>query len=271
MSATRGMDYLRPFLPGLESVLEDEDVSEIMINGPGNVWVESRGGIREHPAPALDGAALERAAIQIARPLGLDPASSPILDARLDDGSRVAICVPPAAPHVAITIRRFGKRSYSPEDLVRFGSLPLEVLDEARAALLGRRNILVSGGTGSGKTTLLNALIELLPADDRIVSIEDTLELRIDRKNCVRFEARGDRRRIGDDPRPRAPCRAPAPRPHCGRRSPGRRGRRSLAGAQHRARRIPDHNPRQQRRVGPVAPSDLRHARRDGLAVGSHL
>ena len=187
----RGMDYLRPFLPGLESVLEDEDVSEIMINGPGNVWVERRGEIREHPAPGLDGAALDRAAIQIARPLGLDPATAPILDARLDDGSRVAICVPPAAPHVAITIRHFGKRSFSPEDLVRFGSLPLEVLDAARAALLGRRNILVSGGTGSGKTTLLNALVELLPADDRIVSIEDTLELRIDRKNCVRFEARG--------------------------------------------------------------------------------
>ena len=70
------MDYLRPFLPGLESVLEDEDVSEIMINGPGNVWVESRGEIRQHPAPALDEAALDRAAIQIARPLGLDPASS---------------------------------------------------------------------------------------------------------------------------------------------------------------------------------------------------
>ena len=187
----RGMDYLRPFLPGLESVLEDEDVSEIMINGPGNVWVERLGEIREHPAPGLDAAALERAAIQIARPLGLDPATAPILDARLDDGSRVAICVPPAAPQVAITIRRFGKRSYSPEDLVRFGSLPPEVLDAARAALLGRRNILVSGGTGSGKTTLLNALVELLPADDRIVSIEDTLELRIDRKNCVRFEARG--------------------------------------------------------------------------------
>ena len=84
----------------------------------------------------------------------------------------MAICVPPAAPHVAITIRRFGKRSFSPEDLVRLGSLPQEVLDEARAALL-------------------NALVELLSADDRIVSIEDTLELRIDRENCVRFEARG--------------------------------------------------------------------------------
>ena len=267
------MDYLRPFLPGLESVLEDEDVSEIMINGPGNVWVESLGEIREHPAPGLDGAALERAAIQIARPLGLDPASSPILDARLDDGSRVAICVPPAAPHVAITIRRFGKRSCSPDDLVRFGSLPQEVLDEARAALLGRRNILVSGGTGSGKTTLLNALVELLPADDRIVSIEDTLELRIDRKNCVRFEARGIDGAFGDDSRPRA-SHALAPSAPItswsGRSGAARRPiscRRSIPGTA----AVPDDDPRQQRRVGPVAVGDLRHARRDGLALGSHL
>ena len=191
MSATRGMDYLRPFLPGLESVLEDEDVSEIMINGPGNVWVESRGKIRQHPAPGLDRAALDRAAIQIARPLGLDPATAPILDARLDDGSRVAICVPPAAPHVAITIRRFGNRAFTAEQLVAQGALPQPVYETARSLLRSRSNILVSGGTGSGKTTLLNALVELLPDDDRIVSIEDTLELRIERDNCVRFEARG--------------------------------------------------------------------------------
>ena len=191
MSATGGMDYLRPFLPGLESVLEDEDVSEIMINGPGNVWIESRGQIRQHPAPGLDEAALERAAIQIARPLGLDPATAPILDARLDDGSRVAICVPPAAPHVAITIRRFGNRAFTAEQLVAQGALPQSVYETARSLLRSRSNILVSGGTGSGKTTLLNALVELLPDDDRIVSIEDTLELRIERENCVRFEARG--------------------------------------------------------------------------------
>ena len=191
MSATRGMDYLRPFLPGLESVLEDEDVSEIMINGPANVWVESRGKIRQHPAPGLDRAALDRAAIQIARPLGLDPATAPILDARLDDGSRVAICVPPAAPHVAITIRRFGNRAFTAEQLVAQGALPQPVYETARSLLRSRSNILVSGGTGSGKTTLLNALVELLPDDDRIVSIEDTLELRIERDNCVRFEARG--------------------------------------------------------------------------------
>ena len=119
----------------------------------------------------------------------LDPAARPILDARLGDGSRVAICTPPAAPEVAITIRRFGGRAFSPEDLVRLGSLPEAVLREAKRVLRARRNILVSGGTGSGKTTLLNALIELLPEEERIVAIEDTLELRIERANCLRFEA----------------------------------------------------------------------------------
>lgn len=97
------------------------------------------------------------------------------MDDRLDDGSRVAICVPPASPRVAITVQCFGKRSFSPDDLVRCGSLPFEVLTEASRVLQGRRNILVSGGTRSGKTTLLNALIELLPDDERIVSLKDTL------------------------------------------------------------------------------------------------
>ena len=191
MSAASGLEHLKPFLPGLEEILADPDVSEIMINGPHNVWVERGGKLVSHAAPRLDAAALERAAIHISRPLGLDPARSPIVDARLEDGSRVAICVPPASPSVAITVRRFGKRSYSPDDLVRLGSLPQEVLTEARKVLRGQQNILVSGGTGSGKTTLLNALIELLPDDERVVAIEDTLELRIDRSNCVRFEARG--------------------------------------------------------------------------------
>ncbi len=191
MSGASGLEHLKPFLPGLESALEDSEVSEIMINGPGNVWVERAGRLAAHAAPDLDEAALERAAIHIARPLGLDPATSPIVDARLDDGSRVAICVPPASPQVAITVRRFGKRAFSADDLVKQGALPRNVRDEAERMLRSRRNILVSGGTGSGKTTLLNALIELLPDDERIVAIEDTLELRIERSNCVRFEARG--------------------------------------------------------------------------------
>ena len=160
-----------------------------MINGPGNVWVERRGRLEPHEAPGLTAAWLHRAAIHIARPLGLDPAAKPILDARLEDGSRVAICTPPASPEVAITIRRFGGRAFTAEDLVRIGSLPGKVLRAAEGVLRSRRNILVSGGTGSGKTTLLNALIELVPEEGRIVAIEDTLELRIERANCLRFEA----------------------------------------------------------------------------------
>ena len=122
---------------------------------------------------------------------GLDPASSPIVDARLDDGSRVAICVPPASPQVAIPVRRFGKRAFPADDLGTQGALPGTVREEADRVLRSRCNILVSGGTGSGKTTLLNALIELLLDDERIVAIENTLELRIERSNCVRFEPRG--------------------------------------------------------------------------------
>ncbi len=191
MSQHDALDLLKPFLPGLEAALADPDVSEIMINGPGNVWLESHGRLTKLDAPALDAAALDRAAIHIARPLGLDPATTPILDARLDDGSRVAICVPPASPHVAITVRRFGKRAYSATQLVEQGALPEHIRLAAERTLHTRRNILVSGGTGSGKTTLLNALIALIPDDERIVAIEDTLELRIDSPNCVRFEARG--------------------------------------------------------------------------------
>ena len=103
-----GLDLLKPFLPGLEAALEDPDVSEIMINGPGNVWLEGHGRLRPIEAPALDAAALERAAIHIARPLGLDPATTPILDARL--GRRVArghLCAPgqPARGHHRAALR----------------------------------------------------------------------------------------------------------------------------------------------------------------------
>ena len=185
------LDSLKTFLPGLEALLEDPEVTEIMVNGPRNVWAERAGaGLHQVEAPDLDEGALRRAAIAIARPLGLDPKTDPALDARLPDGSRVAITHPPAAPHIAITIRRFGERSFSAEQLLENGTLTPVILAAARDALRNRRNILVSGGTGSGKTTLLNALIELLPDHERIVSIEDTLELRITQSNTVRFEAR---------------------------------------------------------------------------------
>ena len=158
MSSGNGLDLLKPFLPGLEAALEDPDVSEIMINGPGNVWLEGHGRLRPLAAPALDAAALERAAIHIARPLGLDPATTPVLDARLGDGSRVAICVPPASPHVAITVRRFGTRSFSAAQLVEQGALPEHIRAAAERTLHTRRNILVSGGTGR-----LDQKIQALP------------------------------------------------------------------------------------------------------------
>ena len=130
--------------------------------------------------------------MHIARPLGLLADSSELLvDARLADGSRVAITLPPAAPTAAITIRRFGGRQFTAEDLVELGSLPREVLDEAADCLRERRNILVAGGTGSGKTTMLQALAGLIPADERLVVIEDTLELQLEAANCMRMEARG--------------------------------------------------------------------------------
>ncbi len=182
---------LKPFLPGLEAALDDETVSEIMINEPGTAFVERDGRIAALDAPALTADAVSRAAVQIARPLGRDPLGEPVIDARLADGSRVAICGPPAAPTTAITIRRFGGRAFTVGELTASGSLPASVADETASVLRRGRNVLISGGTGSGKTTLLNALVSLLPAAGRVVSIEDTLELRLRRANCVRFEARG--------------------------------------------------------------------------------
>ena len=182
---------LKPFLPGLEDALDDEAVSEVMINGPAEVFIERAGRMAALEAPALTAEAVARAAVQIARPLGKDPLAEPIIDARLADGSRVAICGPPAAPTAAITIRRFGGRAFTVEELTASGSLPAAVVDEVAAVLRRERNVLISGGTGSGKTTLLGALVSLLPAAGRVISIEDTLELRLRRVNGLRFEARG--------------------------------------------------------------------------------
>ena len=185
------LDDLKPFLPGLASVLEDDEVSELMVNGPETAFVERGGRMTRMRVPALDEAAVLRAAVQIARPLGRDPHTEPIIDARLGDGSRVAICSPPASPCAAITIRRFGGRAFTIAELVTAGSVSPVVVEEATRVLQSGGNVLIAGGTGSGKTTLLNALTALLPVEGRVVSIEDTLELQLRRDNCVRFEARG--------------------------------------------------------------------------------
>ena len=190
-----GIADLKPFLPGLDAVLDDAEVSEVMINGPAAVFVERRGRVTALDAPELTAEAVARAAVQIARPLGKDPNTEPIIDARLGDGSRVAICGPPAAPTAAITIRRFGGRAFTLDELTAAGSLPAAVVEQTAAVLGQGQNVLISGGTGSGKTTLLNALVSLLPVGGRVISIEDTLELSLRRVNCLRLEARslGDR------------------------------------------------------------------------------
>ncbi len=176
----------------VREAFDDPDVSELMINGPGAYFVE-RGadGAVAVAAPELAAEDIYAAAIHIARPLGLDAgASKPIVDARLDDGSRVAIALPPVVRYGAITIRRFGARQFSAEDLVAAGSLPRPVLEEAAALLQGRRNLLIAGGTGSGKTTLLQALAALIPDSERVLVIEDTTELQLQAPNLLQMEAR---------------------------------------------------------------------------------
>ena len=181
------------FLPDLGPVMSQAEVSEIMINGPGSLFVERKGELHQVQgvSETLTDDDLRSAAIQIARRVGSDPeGDEKIVDARLADGSRVALSVPPASPHVVITIRRFGKL-FSAAELVSMGSLPKLVLEVVNDVVAEGGNVLIAGGTNSGKTTLLNALVGLLPGDDRVIVIEDTMEIRVEHVNCVRFEARG--------------------------------------------------------------------------------
>ncbi|HEV2812456.1 MAG TPA: CpaF family protein, partial [Solirubrobacteraceae bacterium] len=176
----------------LEPLLADPAVEEIMVSGPGRVWVE-RGGRVEETAVAFGSEAELRHAIErILAPLGrrVDEAE-PLCDARLPDGSRVNVVIPPLAlDGPSLTIRRFRRRGLSPEDLVACGSWSPPLHDLLRAAVRARLNVLVSGGTGSGKTTTLNALSAFVPERERIVTIEDAAELRLRQPHVVRLEAR---------------------------------------------------------------------------------
>ena len=210
------------------------------------LWIERRGRLKALQAPSLDAEVLERAAIQIARPLKLDPVRTPLIDARLADGSRVAISTPPASPVTVITIRRFGDRHFSARDLVNQKALPADLLEQIETVLASRHNILISGGTGSGKTTMLNALIELLPATERIITIEDTLELRVTQPNHIRFEARSL-----EEKRPSlfatwfATPSVTAPTTWWLGEVPRQRSRRLTPGPQHRPWRLAHYHPRQ--------------------------
>ena len=185
-------DVILPFLRPIAHLIQDPDVSEIMINGSRRIFVERQGLIEAIDGIEIDERNLKVAVKNIARALGDDVSEEkPILDSRLPDGSRVAAVFPPCSVGgTTLTIRKFQTRFFTAEELVRIGTMTPELLGAVRAAIEKNENILISGGTSTGKTTLLNALAAFLPANDRIVLIEDTAELQIDRPNLVRFEAR---------------------------------------------------------------------------------
>ena len=181
----------------LRKVFEDGTVTELMINSPDSVWFEKQGCLypvytdKTPKAEALTERMLDTTVKRIARPLGFDAdKKSPIVDARLPDGSRVAIACPPITESFALSIRRFGSRPWTAAKLVESGSLPAEVLTLIAGALNRLENVIVSGGTGTGKTTMLSALASLINEEERIVCIEDTRELHIPAPNCLRLEAK---------------------------------------------------------------------------------
>ena len=176
----------------LERLMADGAVSEIMVNSASEIFVE-RAGRLEATTLAFSSEAAVRAVIErIVAPIGrrIDE-SSPMVDARLPDGSRVNAVIPPlAVKGSAITIRRFGRQRLRPDDLVRLGSADQRMVSFLRQCIVLRRNLVIAGGTGSGKTTLLNVLANFIPAGERLVTIEDAAELALVHANQVRLEAR---------------------------------------------------------------------------------
>ncbi len=187
-----GFEVILPFLKPIEHLILDESISEVMVNGPDRVFIERDGYIQQVPGIALGERSLTVAVKNIARRLGDDISESkPILDSRLPDGSRVAAVIPPCSLcGVTLTIRKFNSRHFDIEDLIRSGTLDRGLANQLEDYLLQRRNLLISGGTGTGKTTLLTALGKFIPADERILLIEDTAEIQLAHENLVRFEAR---------------------------------------------------------------------------------
>ena len=176
----------------LESLLADPEVDEVMVCGTRPVWVERAGRLEATRVAFADDAELLHAIERILAPLGrrVDEAE-PLCDARLPDGSRVNVVIPPLAlDGASLTIRRFRRRVLGPDDLVELGTWSPPLRDLLRNAVRARCNILVSGGTGSGKTTTLGALSAFVGARERIVTIEDVAELRLAQPHVIRLEAR---------------------------------------------------------------------------------
>jgi pilus assembly protein CpaF len=176
----------------IQPLLEDETVSEVMVNGPHDVRVERKGILERTDITFDDDAHVRRIIDRIVSPLGRRcDESSPMVDARLPDGSRVNAIIPPLSLiGPVVTIRKFSRRPLTVQDLVRFGTLSPEAAEFLAAAVRGQTNTLVSGGTGSGKTTLLNVLSSFIPANERVVTIEDAAELRLAQEHVVPLESR---------------------------------------------------------------------------------
>ena len=176
----------------IDPYLRDPEVSEVMVNGHDSVWLERRGRLVKAEAHFADEAHLRRTIDKIVSRIGrrVDE-SSPMVDARLPDGSRVNAVVPPLAlDGSALTIRKFSADPLTVQDLINFGSLSPATADFLDACVRGRLNVIVSGGTGAGKTTTLNVLSSFIPTDERIVTIEDAAELQLKQDHVVRLESR---------------------------------------------------------------------------------
>jgi pilus assembly protein CpaF len=176
----------------LEPLLRDGEITEIMVNGPSDIFVERSGKIFPVDARFTNDTHLRRTIDKIVSRVGrrIDE-SSPMVDARLADGSRVnAVIAPIALDGSILTIRKFSQDPFTDLDLIAFGTLTVQGRDFLRACVLGRRNIVISGGTGSGKTTLLNVLSSFIPEDERIVTVEDAAELQLRQRHVLRLESR---------------------------------------------------------------------------------
>ena len=176
----------------LEDLIDDDDISDIMVNGKDQIYVEKHGKLEITSKKFISNDQVRQVIERIVSPLGrrIDE-STPMVDARLPDGSRVNAIIPPLSlVGPILTIRKFGKESIVMEDLIKFNSLSQPMADFIRACVIGRKNIIVSGGTGSGKTTVLNVISSYIPEKERIITIEDAAELRLRQEHWARLESR---------------------------------------------------------------------------------
>jgi pilus assembly protein CpaF len=176
----------------IQTLLEDDDISEIMVNGPKKIFIEKKGQLVKTNITFDDDDHVLRIIDRIVLPLGRHvDADSPTVDARLPDGSRVnAVVRPVAIDGPSITIRKFKRDKLKVEDLIKFGSLTPQMADFLRACVKARFNIIISGGTGSGKTTLLNVMSGFIPENERIITIEDAAELQLQQDHVMRMETK---------------------------------------------------------------------------------